>query len=65
MSTRNDIDTQRMICMRCGAWDDCTHRPDDAGCGVNCALLTKGKVQGYNCKLQRYNRNRMMSVKEV
>lgn len=52
------MDTQKMICMRCGAWDDKTNRPNDARCGINCFLLTKGKTQGFNCKLQRYNKNR-------
>ena len=51
------IDTQKLICMRCGAWDTVNNRPDDAKCGVNCALLTKGKTQGFNCKLQRYQAN--------
>lgn len=55
--TNTTIDTQKMICMRCGAWDSCTCRVDDSRCGVNTALLTKGKVQGFNCKLQRYQWN--------
>ena len=51
------IDTQKLICMRCGAWDAVNNRPNDAKCGVNCAILTKEKTQGFNCKLQRYQRN--------
>lgn len=54
------MNTQTMICMRCGAWNSRTNRPDDARCGVNTALLTKGKAQGFNCKLQRYNVNQII-----
>jgi ribosomal protein L40E len=51
------INTQKLICMRCGAWDDASNRPDERRCGLNCALLTPGKICGFNCKLQRYQAN--------
>jgi ribosomal protein L40E len=51
------INTQKLICMRCGAWDDVSNRPDERRCGLNCALLTPGKICGFNCKLQRYQAN--------
>jgi hypothetical protein len=47
------IDTQKLFCMRCGAWDAKQCRPDERMCGLNCALLTSGKICGFNCKLQR------------
>ena len=47
-----------MHCFRCPAFDgDQCNRE----CGINSALLTRGKAQGYNCKRQRWEHNRMIS----
>ena len=50
------MDTNIMICMRCGAWHNgcCNQRE----CGINGVLKTECKNQGFNCKYQRYEYNR-------
>ena len=44
--------TPIMICMRCGAYGN------ERECGINSCILSKGKLQGFNCRLQRYYANK-------
>jgi len=46
------MDAQTMICMRCEAYNN------ERECGINSCILSKEKLQGFNCKLQRYYANR-------
>ena len=43
----------RDICFRCPAFDN------KRECGINMSLLSKQRLQGFECKKQRYEYNQM------
>ena len=46
------MNIQIMICMRCEVYGN------ERECGINSCILTNCKMQGFNCKLQRYYMNK-------
>jgi hypothetical protein len=49
------------FCLRCGAWDAKTNSCNHKECTFNSVWLIKEKMQGFQCKLQRFEYNQRVN----